>query len=301
MYLIAIVIGIGATISGPITYARVINGWFDRNRGLALGLVLSASPAIATAVAVQVSQRSIDAEGWRNTIRMLAIVAAAVTIPTALLLVREAPVRNTDGAPLEAAEGLASGRALRSRDFLLLIATSSLAVGALMGTTAHFLAWMAERGIPKQVGTSALSLYSLAGPLGPLVGGYLVDRLESPRIVAGFFALPLIGIYLLMYGSRAAIIPGMIALGLAFSSINGFVPYLVSRYFGMRSISEILGVTFAALTVAMGLGPVLMGIGHDHFGGYRWPMAIAAGLATLTLGGSLCFGPYRYRAAKSPP
>ena len=300
LYLVAIVIGLGGTVAGPIIYAKVVNGWFDRNRGLALGLVLGGVPAIATAIAVPVSQLLVDEQGWRAAVRILAVVAALISIPAAWLLVREKTASVVPGHAPIAQDGLTGREALRSRDFALTIGASALAVGALMGVTNHFLAWMAERGIGKDAGTLALSLYSLAGPLGPLVGGLLVDRVSSPRIVAGFFVLPVIGILLLSYGGAVGVVPGMMVLGLAFSSINGFAPYLVSRYFGMKAASEILGVTFAVLTVGMGLGPVLIGLGHDMTGSYTVPMTIAAGVMVFALVLAITFRPYRFSAGPRP-
>ncbi|TWB46960.1 MFS transporter [Nitrospirillum viridazoti] len=300
LYLVAVVIGIGGTIAGPIAFAKIINGWFDRNRGLALGLVMSGVPAIATAIAIQVAQGLIDLQGWRVAYRILAIVAAVIAIPTALLLVREAQHRDAPGHARIIADGLTGSEAFRSRDFLLTIGASCIAVGALMGVTNHFLGWMTERGVDKDMATLALSLFSLAGPLGPIVGGFLVDRVSSPKVVASFFAMGPMGMGLLLFGGNAAVVPGMVFFGLGFSSINGLAPYLISRYFGMKAGSEILAVTFAALTIGMGVGPVLIGLGHDIYGGYGQTMAMAGGAMLFTLIAALFFQPYRFSGPPRP-
>lgn len=296
LYAITIFMGVGGTIAGPISYAKVVNGWFDRNRGLALGLVLGGVPAVATAIAVQVTQGLIDAQGWRATFRILAIVAAVVTIPATLLLVREATNNGVPGQPLPEMEGVPAKAAVLSRDFILTIGTCGLAVGALMGVTAHLIGWMAERGVSKENAILALSLYSLAGPLGPLIGGLLVDRVQTPRVFAAFSAFGVAGMALLLGLGGAGVLPGMALLGLAFSSINGLAPYLVSRYFGMASASEILGVTFAVLTIGMGAGPVMMGLGHDLTGGYAQPIGVATALLFGCTVLAMLFRPYRFAA-----
>ncbi len=264
--------------------------------GLALGVVLSGVPAIATALAVPVSQLMIDHHGWRHAVQLLAIVAASISIPASLLLVREAAPATDADRPIAAGEGFTGSQAYRSRTFFLVVGASSLAVGASSGISAHFLAWMGERGVSKDTATLGLSLYSLVGPLGPLIGGILVDRIQSPKLICTFFAAPAVGIGLLSYAGTQGIVPGMMLLGLAFCSINGLAPYLVSRYFGMKSISEILGVTFAALTIGMGLGPVLVGAWHDHSGGYSQPVAIAGIVVVLALIGAVSFPSYRFGA-----
>ena len=300
LYLVAILIGLGGTLAGPITYLKVVGGWFDRNRGLALGLVASGAPAVTTAVAIIASQQIIEIYDWRNAYRALAVVALVVSLPTALLLVRERPAVARPDTFHPAAEGLTAGEALRTVDFWLVIGASCLAAGALMSVSSHFAAWMSERGVSTSVTTLALSLYSLAGPVGPLVGGLLLDRVRSPKILAAFFMMPLFGILMLLYGGSAGIVPGMVLLGLGFSSILGFAPYLVSRYFGMKCASEILGITFAVLTVAMGVAPVGVGLVHDLLHGYDLSMAVLACVIALAFGGSLLFRPYRFAAPGRP-
>ena len=292
LYLFTVIMAVGGTIAGPISYAKVVNGWFDRHRGLALGLVLGAAPAVATAIAVQATQGLIAAHGWRVTFQILSAAAALVTIPAALLLVQEAKAGAAPGDPISEVEGASARAAVLSWDFILTIGTCALAVGALMGVTVHFIAWMGERGVDRGTATFALSLYSLAGPLGPLIGGILLDRVRNPRVFAVLFAVGALGLALLLGFGGVGIVPGMVLLGLAFSSTNGLAPYLISRYFGMASGSEILGVTFAALTVGMGAGPVLIGLGHDATGSYVLPIGIAAAALLASMFLAFLFRPY---------
>lgn len=294
MYLVALLMALGATLAGPIAYVKVVSGWFDRNRGLALGLVLSGVPAIATAAAVQVSAVLIEADGWRVAYRILAAVAAMVTIPVAILLIREAPARSEAGPALSRDEGLTGSQALRSRAFLMVVGSNCLVVAGLMAVTNHIVAWTAGQGVSRDTATFALSLYSLVGPVGPLVGGFVMDRVPSPKIIAVFVLLSPTGMALLFLGGTPGLLTGMALLGLSYSSINGLVPLLVTRYFGLKASSEILGVALAALTISMGIGPVLLGLGHDLAGGYALPMAIVAGVITVGFIGSLFLPAYRY-------
>ncbi|MDH6454292.1 MULTISPECIES: MFS transporter [unclassified Streptomyces] len=294
MYLVALLMALGATIAGPISYAKVISGWFDKNRGLALGLVLSGVPAIATAVAVPVSAGLIEADGWRAAYRMLAVVAAAVTIPVSILLIREAPARHGAGPALSRDEGLTGSQALRSRAFLMVIGSNCLVIAGLVAVTNHIVAWTTGQGVSPDTATFALSLYSLVGPVGPLVGGFVMDRVPSPKNVAAFLLLSPIGMALLFLGGTPGLLTGMALLGLTYSSITGLVPLLVTRYCGMKASSEILGGALAALTISMGIGPVLLGLGHDLAGGYAVPMAIVAGVITVGFIGSLFLPTYRY-------
>ena len=69
-------------------------------------------------------------------------------------------------------------------------------------------------------------------------------------------------------------------------------PYLLSRYFGLRSLATLYGLNWMALGVASAIGPVLMGRAFDSTGSYTTILVrlafvtlLAAALA-LTLPGS---------------
>ena len=66
-------------------------------------------------------------------------------------------------------------------------------------------------------------------------------------------------------------------MGVAGAALIGFgmggeadvTPYLLSRYFGLRSFSTLYGLTWTAYAIAGGIGPVLMGQAFDVTGSYE--------------------------------
>jgi hypothetical protein len=61
---------------------------------------------------------------------------------------------------------------------------------------------------------------------------------------------------------------------------SDITPYMLSRYFGLRSFSTLYGLTWTAYAVAGAIGPVLMGQAFDATGSYE---ALLARLAAATL------------------
>jgi predicted MFS family arabinose efflux permease len=57
-------------------------------------------------------------------------------------------------------------------------------------------------------------------------------------------------------------------------------PYLLSRYFGLRSLATLYGFNWMALGIGGALGPILMGRAHDATGSYA---TILTQLAIVTL------------------
>jgi MFS family permease len=58
-------------------------------------------------------------------------------------------------------------------------------------------------------------------------------------------------------------------------------PYILSRYFGLRSFAMLYGFTWTAYAAAGAIGPVLMGKAFDATGSYQ---ALLITLAAGTLG-----------------
>jgi cyanate permease len=79
------------------------------------------------------------------------------------------------------------------------------------------------------------------------------------------------------------------------------MPYVVSRYFGLRAFGEIYGYIFAAFTLGGVAGPPLMGAGFDATGSYSLVLATFV-VATLTAAGLMTqLGPYRSGEAAAGP
>jgi MFS family permease len=76
---------------------------------------------------------------------------------------------------------------------------------------------------------------------------------------------------------------GVIAAALIGFGMGGeadVTPYVLSRYFGLRSFSTLYGLTWTFYAVAGAVGPVLMGRAFDATGSYE---ALLVQLAVATL------------------
>jgi hypothetical protein len=72
------------------------------------------------------------------------------------------------------------------------------------------------------------------------------------------------------------------------------IAFLMSRYFGLRSLGRTIGVAFGAFVLAGGIGPLVMGLSFDRTGSYGLPLA-GFFAATLVAGALVArLGPYRF-------
>lgn len=144
-----VIAGAGAGAS-TIAWTRMINSWFDRRRGLALGIALAGTGITATVAPPLVSD-AIVAYGWRSAYLLLAGVVLCVALPVVALAFREP--RPGDERLAGRAEPRSSGatdltlrQALRTRTFWTLMAVFALISIAVGGLIANLVPILIDAG-----------------------------------------------------------------------------------------------------------------------------------------------------------
>jgi len=163
------------------------------------------------------------------------------------------------------------------------------------GVNSHVAPLLTDSGVSGSSAAFAASLFGVALVIGRIGNGYLVDRFFGPRVMAAVFAGAAIAVAIL--GSGLAVrwaSAATLLLGLAAGAEGDLMPFLVSRYFGMRSMAEIYGCIFGAFTLGNATGRYLMAAGFDAWGSYKAPLGIA--FVALVMAVLACFALGRYRA-----
>jgi len=265
--------GLVGGVQSPIPYAAVIAQWFDRERGLALGIG-TAGVGLGVAIVPQVAARLSDAVGWRLAYAGLAVAVLLVAFPPVALFLREpldfaAGVRQTTAATGATLPGVAVGEALRSWLFWALSVAFFLDVIAINGTLTHIVPLLTDRGVPRQIATAALSGTGFALIFGRILSGWCLDRFWGPYVAIVFFLLPMIGIAILISGAGGfAPFLGAIACGLGIGAEIDLMAFFTSRYFGLRDYAKLYGTMFGIFALGVGIGPALSGASFDRFHSY---------------------------------
>lgn len=87
IFLLTGVVGSGTT---PVPYSKVISQWFDRQRGLALGLATVGS-SVGAFVMPSLAQVLIISIGWRHAYVVLGLLTLGITLPVVGLFLKETP------------------------------------------------------------------------------------------------------------------------------------------------------------------------------------------------------------------
>jgi predicted MFS family arabinose efflux permease len=286
---------IAGEIQCPIGYTKAIAAWFDRRRGLALGIAM-AGVGLGGMFVPQIAQALIASVGWRGAYAGLGALTLAVAFPAVALWVREPEPGEGEGHVVHAAEqrGLSAAEAAHTGRFWLLIAAFFLVAMALLGSSAHVVPLLTDRGLSPAMATATFGLFGLSTLVGRVTTGFLVDRIFAPYIAAVFWFAPVAGFVLLMSGTGALPGVGVFLIGLGLGSEVDMLAFLNSRYFGQRAFGQLYGYFFMSFALGGALGRFLGGYLYDLAGSYGPALIGAAGalIAAVLLLSRL--GPYVY-------
>src|SRR5262249_51996556 len=211
LYTLFLLMGIFASACSPLPYARLIAMWFEKDRGLGLGIMM-AGIGLGSFVIPFVAQHAISATGWRSAYLTLGILAVLTPLPMNALLIRE---RGVSPGKAVAKEGLTRAEALRTRAWWQMTFVFLLLAICANGVISHLAAILTDAGLDSSGAALALSVFGISALVGRVITGWLIDRFFAPHVAALLFSGLLVGIALLRMGiggPAAACLTG-IALG----------------------------------------------------------------------------------------
>jgi MFS family permease len=283
-YVTCIVLGLVGNGAAHLAYSRSISTWFQRRLGLALALVMVGAGLGAMILPV-FAQTIISRAGWRAAYLSLGGLAILLGLPLSWRYVVERGVTRHETAPV-AHPGKTWQQGLRSYAFWIIVAVLFVSSISMNGAITHLSALLTDRGITP--GDAALCASMLGGSslLGRIGVGWLLDRFFGARVALVVSLITAAGIFLL---ARASSFPaGCVAAALIGVGAGGeaaITPYLLTRYFGLRSFSTLYGLTWTFYAAAGAIGPVILGRAFDSTGSYA--SLLAALSVALSLAAAL--------------
>ncbi len=283
LFAIFILMGIIGNGTTQLGYARVVSAWFNESRGRALAAVMTGSAA-GSMILPPFAQWLISAFGWRTAYAALGALILIMGVPLTAVFLREpAAPHNSQRQCDNTAPQSGIMRDLLSGSFLLIAAALVLFSVATNGLQAHLPPLLSDRGFPVQQAAAVLSVAGFSTLISRLAIGYLLDRFRASRIAALLFVICAAGFLAIVYGRSLTVeVTGAALVGIGLGAESDAVPYLLTRYFGLRRFSELYAYTWSAYAVAGAAGPFIMGQTFDHTGSYRVSLLIFTALVIFS-------------------
>ena len=311
----------GGSISllGFISHAAFLPNWFERKRGLAVGIATSGI-GFGMLFIVPLVEKSITAFGWRTTYLLLAVLVLFLVGPLNLIFSRQSP-RDLNLRP-DGDSASQKGRPVRSsmvmkivdtdwasRDWTLRSASRTYRLWLLwaaffgqayayQGTLLHAISAMVDVGLTRENAAFYFGILGIAGSGGKILFGYLSDRLgrERANTLGGITAMA--GI-LSLIGAASIIGPLPILFALFFGIGYGAAAPLLPSIGADIFIGKSFGLIFAVISMGGGAGGAagsyISGVLRDITGTYSISFTIC--MISLMIACSLIWiaGPRKVR------
>jgi MFS family permease len=295
IYLIHVVFGLVLVMCGMMINVYLISRWFDKNRGLAIGLVL-AGTSLGNAFFPQLNTWLLQDMSWQQVFQYLALIPLLL-LPVAIFVVKGAPEESRQAAgssePADAElDGYTLGEALRSRNFWIICTLAFCTFYSILGMTAVTFVFLREANYPAQLAATGVTILFIGGLVGKVSSGYLAEKLGRKRVLLTGLAFMLVGALSLVMavaqGDEVFIWIGLVGFGFGWGGIYTLIQLLSADLFGLKSLGKILGAVNVLDTLGGAMGPVLTAMLYDRTGSFVISFGvITAMLVVATLASSM--------------
>ncbi len=281
-----------------ISYIRVLASWFDRHRGLAIGITASGI-GVGYAVIPPIVQSAIASYGWRGGYYVMAAIVLVVSLPLMTLLIRNDPKSAAPNAPAAAKPpGMTLKQAMRTREFWLITVAILVVASVFNAMLPTMVPLLTDRGMDRSDAVVAVTVMGIAMAISRVLVGFLIDRLFAPFVAFVVFVIASAGLALIAtgaVGSTAYIAAFLIGLG--FGAETDLMGYLVTRYFGLKNFGQIYGVVLAAFLVGTGFGPYFLNLAQSRLGDYQQALMVSTVLGLIAAASFLLLRAYPKHSA----
>jgi MFS family permease len=313
-----IIVGLGAGGVGSVLTATIGNRWFVARRGMALGILGSAS-STGQLIFLPFFMWMIASSGWRVGSTTL-IGIAIILLPLLFLFMRDDPADiglQPYGAGQNAGSdgGAASLRGMSSKNatitarevvshptFWLLCGSFFVCGGTangLIGT--HLIPHEIEIGIPQVTAASLVGIMGTLNIVGTTFSGWMSDRIQAHKWLALVYALRGVSLLILPFVKDfSGLVIFAVIYGLDWFATVPPSMMITADTFGKQNVGKVYGWIFMAHQIGAAIMASAAGAVRDYVGEYNAAFLAGGFIAMIAAGLALQIKPTA-RAATPPP
>src|SRR2546425_6255054 len=294
-----VLMAVGAGGAALSTGSAIVARWFEKHRGIAIGLAAGGMSA-GQLVFVPVATKLTYAYGWRWSFLWLGVGLLLLIVPVGLWFLRDTPEQaglrpvGATGPPPTAAQIAAAQHAGRvsvtepaqTLPFWLLMGSFFVCGYTSNGMVlTHFMPHALEHNFTAFQASSALGVMGAMNIMGTLTSGWICDRFGRRGPLATYYFVRAVSLLFLLYVWNVPSLHLWAALfGLNYISTVPPTTTLTANIYGPYSAGELSGWIFFAHQVGSALGAALAGWVFELTGTYSNAFVSAAVLAFVAAG-----------------
>lgn len=281
-YIFAVPLAVGGVFITVIAGPVLINQWFKKNNGLALGIMSAAGGALG-AISQPIIGNLIANQGWRTSYVIVGITIIIIVVPIILLFIKKLPQDkgllpygmeevedNGTGTPSETSnKGVSMAVARKSSAFYALVIFFFL-ITSIASFSMHIPTYLMAKGFDVTFAGNVMGTYMVGVLIGSLAIGILSDKIGSKNTAIFAMSGGLIAICLLLFSASSTVVITVAVglFGLISSSIGTLGPALTSSLFGNKEYSQIYSNASMGLAIASIVVLPAYGFVFDFTGSY---------------------------------
>ena len=260
-----------------------ISHWFNRRRGLAVGIAFSGS-YVAGAIWPPILQRMFDAPGWRESFIDLALLTLIFMALLSLLLYPRPPT-NEQLPTAGSANSTLTNSAISAGTLQSLICLAGFGCCVAMAMPQiHIVPYVMDLGHPAIRGAEMLGLMLGFGVISRVGSGWLSDRIGGPATLLLGSALQLAVLIAFLTGNSLVFLYGIsIAFGLSQGGIVPSYTIILRAFFPPKQAGWRISTSFLFTVAGMAFGGWIAGLLYDLTGSYTVSFLNAIGFNILNL------------------
>ena len=271
-----------------------VANWFDKNLGIALGVMMSGWGASGLIVPLVI--QLIDAYSWRTALLILGLGMFILGIPLSFIIRNKPqqydylpdgkssrnPLPTTETQNSQAENGFKE--TLRKKSFLYLNIAEIIRFMAVSAIVTHIMPYLGSMDIPRSTAGIVAAGIPVVSIPGRLFFGWLGDVFDKRYVTAGAFCFLGLGILALCYVQAPfAVLFFLLLFAPGFGGISILRGSIVREYFGRESFSRLIGVLLGSSAIGGIIGPTLAGWAFDTLGSYQIIWFIFCGLIACAI------------------
>lgn len=294
-YIAGAAIGLAGSFVFLVPATVLINNWFQKNTGFALGFTLAFS-GVSGIFFNPIAAYFITTFGWRTTYLMMAGISTLMVLPFTLFVFRFKPADmglkpygyNEDGtATCTAASslpGVPADKAIKTFSFVMMFLLAGF-IAFPCGFNQHMPTFASSIGKIPAFGASLVSALMIGNIVSKLVIGWLADKIGifkvallciiiAAAVCLGFIRFQNSATILLVLCVLLGITNGMTAVG---------IPLLVRSLFGNKNYTAIYTYISMGLFLVNAFGVTIIGFIYDSTGSYNPTFILATVVCIIAI------------------
>jgi len=278
-----------------VTVMSTVSRWFEKRRGLALGIA-SIGAGMGPLMVAPFATYLISAFDWRMAYIIMGAIAWVVVLPLSRLLKRDPREIGMlpDGAefsaamtlgqkPVEPAAYLTLWQAIRTRSFWLVVGIFFFYAVNMFLVLTHLVPHVTDLGFSAVEAATVLSVAGGATLAGRILLGMASDRIGRKR-AAIICVLIKAGAMLWLLWAQEMWMFYLFALvfGLAWGGMGPVMAAIIGDTFGLGRMGAILGVLDAGFNAGAAVGPIIGGVIFDIKQSYSLSFLMGMALILVT-------------------